>query len=136
MCLTHLPRFVAFGIVNIAYMGLCHINNLIQIPQFIPNNLGKLGRKYKAQTFSKMIEEVIDKAEGVKGCCAVSRESSESIACIALYHEYKGAEELIEEKICNMCESALTAYMRLTCYEFLDALSLTVVGKVKYRALE
>ena len=45
-----LPYFAAFGVVDVTHAGLCHGNNLIQIPEFAPNNLGKLIRKYKPQT--------------------------------------------------------------------------------------
>lgn len=45
-----LPYFAAYGIVNVTHSGLCHGNNLIQIPEFSPANLGKLIKKYKPQT--------------------------------------------------------------------------------------
>lgn len=45
-----LPYFAAFGIVDVVHAGLCHANNLIQIPEFSPNNFGKLIKKYKPQT--------------------------------------------------------------------------------------
>ena len=45
-----LPYFAAFGIVDVTHAGLCHANNLIQIPEFAPSNFGKLVRKYKPQT--------------------------------------------------------------------------------------
>lgn len=45
-----LPYFAAFGIVDVVHAGLCHANNLIQIPEFSPNNFGKLINKYKPQT--------------------------------------------------------------------------------------
>ncbi len=45
-----LPYFAAFGIVDVTHAGLCHANNLIQIPEFAPNNFGKLIKKYNPQT--------------------------------------------------------------------------------------
>lgn len=45
-----LPYFAAFGIVDVTHAGLCHANNLIQIPEFAPSNFGKLIKKYKPQT--------------------------------------------------------------------------------------
>lgn len=45
-----LPYFAAFGIVDVTHAGLCHGNNLIQIPEFAPSNFGKLIKKYKPQT--------------------------------------------------------------------------------------
>lgn len=45
-----LPYFAAFGIVDVIHAGLCHANNLIQIPEFAPSNFGKLIKKYKPQT--------------------------------------------------------------------------------------
>lgn len=61
-----LPYFAAFGIVDVLHAGLCHNNNLIQIPEFSPSNLGKIIMKYKPQTvigtptwFLSMIEDPI-----------------------------------------------------------------------------
>ena len=45
-----LPYFAAYGVVDVAHSGLCHGNNLIQIPEFYPADLGKLIKKYKPQT--------------------------------------------------------------------------------------
>jgi len=45
-----LPYFAAFGIVDVVHAGLCHANNLIQIPEFAPNSFAKLVKKYKPQT--------------------------------------------------------------------------------------
>ena len=45
-----LPYFAAFGIVDVVHAGFSHRNNLIQIPEFSPANLGKLIKKYKPQT--------------------------------------------------------------------------------------
>lgn len=45
-----LPYFAAFGLVDVVHAGLCHNNNLIQVPEFSPSNLGKLIMKYKPQT--------------------------------------------------------------------------------------
>lgn len=45
-----LPYFAAFGLVDVVHAGLCHNNNLIQVPEFAPANLGKLIMKYKPQT--------------------------------------------------------------------------------------
>lgn len=44
-----LPYFAAFGIVDVAHAGLCHANNLIQIPEFSPFIFGKMIKKYKPQ---------------------------------------------------------------------------------------
>lgn len=48
--LQMLPYFAAFGVVDVVHAGLCHGNNLIQIPEFSPENFGKLISKYKPQT--------------------------------------------------------------------------------------
>lgn len=45
-----LPYFAAFGVVDVVHAGLCHGNNLIQVPEFSPSNLGNLISKYKPQT--------------------------------------------------------------------------------------
>lgn len=60
-----LPYFAAFGIVDVVHAGLGHSNNLIQVPEFAPINLGKLIMKYKPQTiigtptwFLSLLEDV------------------------------------------------------------------------------
>lgn len=45
-----LPYFAAFGLVGVVHGGLCHNNNLIQIPEFSPANLGRLILKHKPET--------------------------------------------------------------------------------------
>lgn len=45
-----LPYFAAFGVVDVVHAGLCHANCLVQVPEFVPANLGKLILKYKPQT--------------------------------------------------------------------------------------
>ena len=42
-----LPYFAAYGVVVIAHSGFCHCANMIQVPEFIPSNLGKLINKYQ-----------------------------------------------------------------------------------------
>lgn len=44
-----LPYFAAYGLVNVVHGMLCIKGNLIQIPEFVPSNLGKLIVKYKPQ---------------------------------------------------------------------------------------
>lgn len=44
-----LPYFAAYGVSNVAHGCLCHVNNLIQIPEFKPSNLGKIILKNKPQ---------------------------------------------------------------------------------------
>ena len=45
-----LPYFAAYGVVDVTHAGLCHGNELIQVPEFLPSNFGKLILKYKPQT--------------------------------------------------------------------------------------
>jgi len=45
-----LPYFAAFGIVDVAHVGFCHINNLIQITAFEPKFMGYWIKKHKPQT--------------------------------------------------------------------------------------
>lgn len=37
-----LPYFAAYGLVNVLHAGLCHANELIEIPEFSPTDFGKL----------------------------------------------------------------------------------------------
>lgn len=48
--LQMLPYFAAYGLVNVVHALFCHKNNLIQIPEFLPANFGKLIAKHKPQT--------------------------------------------------------------------------------------
>ena len=48
--LQMLPYFAAYGLANVVHAGFCHGNNLIQIPEFLPQNFGKLIAKHKPQT--------------------------------------------------------------------------------------
>lgn len=45
-----LPYFAAYGLVNVVHALFCHKNNLIQIPEFMTSNLGKLIAKHRPQT--------------------------------------------------------------------------------------
>lgn len=45
-----LPYFAAYGLVNVVHSGFCHVNNLIQIPEFCPSDIGKMILKYEPQT--------------------------------------------------------------------------------------
>ena len=48
--LQMLPYFAAYGLVNVVHAGFCHKNDLIQIPEFLPANFGKLIAKHRPQT--------------------------------------------------------------------------------------
>lgn len=41
-----LPYFSAYGL-SVNHLGFCNADNMIQIPEFVPNNLGKMIKKYK-----------------------------------------------------------------------------------------
>lgn len=45
-----LPYFAAYGLVNVAHSGFCFANNMIQIPEFRPQDMGKLIVKFRPQT--------------------------------------------------------------------------------------
>lgn len=45
-----LPYFAAYGLVNVVHSGFCHLNNMVQIPEFRPEDIGKLVVKHKPQT--------------------------------------------------------------------------------------
>ena len=45
-----MPFFAAYGLVNVLHSGLCHINNLIGIPEFDASHIGKIIIKHKPQT--------------------------------------------------------------------------------------
>ncbi len=48
--LQMLPYFAAYGLVDVVHAGFCHINNMIQIPEFSPKDFGKYIAYYRPQT--------------------------------------------------------------------------------------
>ncbi len=59
-----MPFFAAYGLVDVLHSGLCHINNLISIPEFDASQIGKIIKKHKPQTvmgvpawFSSLLED-------------------------------------------------------------------------------
>ena len=44
-----LPYFAAFGLVGVVHAGFCHVNNLIEIPEFAPDAMPMLIANHKPQ---------------------------------------------------------------------------------------
>lgn len=98
--------------------------------------LGDGGIKYKV--FPHVIEEAICSVEEVFTACVISVEQKGNAvakAYVVLKESNVGNKE-IENKLKNTCEEVLPEYMRPVKYVFLEALPLTAVGKVDYKALE
>lgn len=61
-----LPYFAAYGLVNVAHSGFCHANNMIQIPEFKPSDIGKLIVRHRPQTIigtpAWLVQLMYDKA--------------------------------------------------------------------------
>lgn len=44
-----LPYFAAFGLVGVVHAGFCHINNLVEIPEFVPDSIPSMLITHKPQ---------------------------------------------------------------------------------------
>lgn len=95
------------------------------------------GCAYKV--YPQKVEEVLATSKYVESACVVRAAGKSGMvakAYIVLQAEVRRDAGEIEEDLRKLCEKELPAYSCPSCYEFLDALPLTAVGKVDYKALE
>lgn len=94
------------------------------------------------KVFPPFIENVVTTHKAVETCCVVGiSDKSHSqgqlpVVHIVLKKQYKGMEMSIEKELMKLCEKELPEYAQPFAYKFHDALPLTPIGKVDYRALE
>lgn len=57
-------------------------------------------------------------------------------AYVVLKEKYRSDGARIEKELRDLCKSELPEYSLPSKYEFIDAMPLTAVGKIDFRALE
>lgn len=94
------------------------------------------------KVFPPFIENVVTTHKAVETCCAVGTpDKSHSqgqlpIAHIVLKPEYKGRETEVESELVELCKNELPEYAQPSAYKFREALPVTPIGKVDFKALE
>ncbi len=99
--------------------------------------LNYAGCAYKV--YPQRVEEVLETSDHVKSACVVRMQEKDSTAAKAYIVLRDGAENdrsKVEKALRELCQRELPEYSCPSCYEFIDSLPLTVVGKVDYKALE
>ena len=110
---------------------------------FIVDRMKKMIVRYDGfKVFPSLIEKVVASHKAVDACCAVGvsdKEHSQGklpMVFVALNSDYLGEESEIQKELKALCEKELPEYAQPVGFEFVDALPLTPIGKVDYRALE
>lgn len=108
---------------------------------------GRIKRIYITQingTVSKIfpdrVEKIISEHPAISNCCVVCKTNVENtyspVAYIVLKAQCESEPGQIERELVETCHRELPEYSQPAAYIFVDALPLTSVGKVDYRALE
>ncbi len=94
------------------------------------------------KVFPKIIEDVVTNYEATKACCAVGMPDKDHsqgqlpIVFVVLNPGYISREKEAKIALTKMCQDNLPEYAQPDDFRFCDALPLTSIGKVDYRALE
>ena len=94
------------------------------------------------KVFPSIIERAVSSHKAVASCCAVGTPDKEHaqgklpVVFVALEPEYSDKCAGIEQELFALCKKALPEYAQPVAFRFMDALPLTPIGKVDYRALE
>ncbi len=94
------------------------------------------------KVFPPFIENVVTTHKAVETCCAVGTPDKShsqgqlAIAHIVLKPEYKGRETEVESELVELCKNELPEYAQPSAYKFREALPVTPIGKVDFKALE
>ena len=89
--------------------------------------------------FPSMIENTIIKGNEVTACCAVGapdKTHSQGKIPIVFVVANSNDYELMKKKLFNLCKKELPEYALPCTFVFVNALPLTPIGKVDYKALE
>ena len=110
---------------------------------FIVDRVKKMIVRYDGfKVFPSLIEKVTTTHHAVESCCAVGTQDKEHsqgklpIVFTVLKPEYVGKEAKIKQELIALCQKELPEYAQPTDFRFKEALPLTAIGKVDYRALE
>ena len=94
------------------------------------------------KVFPSFIEDVISKHEYVDSCCAVGTPDKQHsqgmlpIVHVVLKSDTNGQDDAVRQELIALCHKDLPEYAQPVDFVFHDALPLTPIGKVDYRALE
>ena len=110
---------------------------------FIVDRLKRMIVRYDGfKVFPSTIEGTIAKHKDVHECCVVGRSDTEHsqgklpVAYVVLSDEGKNREEKIEGALINLCKNDLPEYALPVCFNFVEEIPYTPIGKVDYRTLE
>ncbi len=94
------------------------------------------------KVFLPFIEDVVARHEAIESCCAVGMADKEHnqgklpVVHVVLKAEKKGKESSVKQELIALCQRDLPEYSQPEDYIFRDAVPLTPIGKIDYRALE
>ncbi len=94
------------------------------------------------KVFPSLIEKTVVTHEAIASCCAVGvrdKEHSQGklpVVFAVLNPEFIGKEDEIRQELITLCKKELPEYAQPIDFKFEEALPLTPIGKVDYRALE
>ena len=90
--------------------------------------------------FPSQIENVISKCNSVNACCAVGvtdkSHSQGKLPIIFVVKSGNESDDAVKSELFELCKKELPEYAQPIDFVFVDALPLTPIGKIDYRALE
>jgi len=94
------------------------------------------------KVFPTQIENAVISHPGITAACAVAvrdqdhSQGSLPLVYVVIHPNYMGLEHDIKEQLSELCHRNLPEYSQPVDYKIIDALPLTPIGKIDYRALE
>lgn len=94
-----------------------------------------------SKIFPDRVEKTLEAHEAVEVACVVKSSADNEpevklAAYVVLKEKYRSDGARIEKELRDLCKSELLEYSLPSKYEFIDAMPLTAVGKIDFRALE
>jgi len=94
-----------------------------------------------SKIFPDRVEKTLEAHEAVEVACVVKSSADNEpevklAAYVVLKQQYRSDSNRIEAELRELCKSELPEYSLPSKYEFIDAMPLTAVGKIDFRALE
>ena len=90
--------------------------------------------------FPSQIENAISKSQSVNGCCAVGiadkNHSQGQLPIVFVVKSGNESNDAVKSELFELCRKELPEYVQPIDFVFIDALPLTPIGKIDYRALE
>ena len=90
--------------------------------------------------FPSQIENTISKSQSVNGCCAVGvpdkTHSQGQLPIAFVVKSGNESDDAVKTELFELCQTELPEYAQPIGLVFIDALPLTPIGKIDYRALE